>query len=377
MSIYYPNGILGDDILIIKDGAYPNILKLKGETFMKKWLFFIVASVMLVALTACGSDDASTDDPSESGDTSTEAPAETITWRLGHLSNEEHVWHKTAEKFAELVNDKTNGQLEIEIFPNEQLGPEMEMLDGIRAGTVDMTISGESMQNWAPKAALLGIPYAIQSEEHMVRVVEGEIGADIEAEIIEKVGVTPLYYHMRAPRNLTSNRPINHPDDLDGFRMRVPNVPLFMSVWEAAGARPQVMAFSEVFTGLQQGVLEGQENPVDLIHSAGFYEVQEYVNVTEHSYSWIYVVVGNEQLNSLSEELKNAVLEAAAEAQAYGQELFEEETSNYEQRLKDEGMIFNTDVDQQAFATIMQPAIEEFLDDEQLEIYRKMLDSAD
>lgn len=80
--------------------------------------------------------------------------------------------------------------------------------------------------------------------------------------------MTPLYYHLRAPRNLTSNEPSKSPSDLEGFKMRVPNVPLFMDSWKEAGARPQVMDFSEVFTGLQQGVIDGQENPVDLIHSA-------------------------------------------------------------------------------------------------------------
>ncbi|GGC84579.1 sialic acid-binding periplasmic protein SiaP [Thalassobacillus devorans] len=330
---------------------------------MKKLLSFLVVSALILVLAACGGDG---EEASGSG--------ETITWKMGHLSNEDHQWHKTAEKFAELANEKTDGKLEIDIYPNEQLGSETEVLNGIEAGTVDMTISGETMQNWAPEAALMAVPYAFNGQEHLQKVVEGEIGKEIETSVEENVGVTPLYYHMRAPRNLTSNKPIESPEDLGGFKMRVPNVPLFMDAWEAAGARPQVMDFSEVFTGLQQGVIDGQENPVDLIQSASFPEVQDYVNVTEHVYSWIYVVVGNEQFNSLDEDMQEAVKEAAAEAQEYGLELYETETAEIEQDLKDQGMEF-VEVDQEAFGEAMKPAVEESLSEEQLELYQRIVEA--
>lgn len=334
---------------------------------MKKMLSMFAVGTLAMALTACGGDESA----SGSGD---EGSGDTTTWKMGHLSNEDHQWHQTAEKFAELVDEKTDGQLQIEIYPNEQLGSETEVLNGIEAGTVDMTISGETMQNWASEAALMAVPYAFQGEDHLKTVVEGEIGEDIESSIKENVGVTPLYYHMRAPRNLTSNKPIETPADLEGFKMRVPNVPLFMDTWEAAGARPQVMDFSEVFTGLQQGVIDGQENPVDLIQSAGFSEVQDYVNVTEHVYSWIYVVVGNDQFEALDEETQKAVQEAAAEAQTFGMDLYESETAEITESLKDEGMEF-VEVDQDAFSDAMKPAVEKSLSEEQLELYERIVEA--
>ncbi|WP_281974326.1 TRAP transporter substrate-binding protein [Halobacillus litoralis] len=329
---------------------------------MKKMLSIMAVSMLAMVLAACG------------GDESASGSGETVTWKLGHLSNEDHQWNKTAEKFAELVDEKTDGKLQIEIYPNEQLGSETEVLNGIEAGTVDMTISGETMQNWAPEAALMAAPYAFKGEDHLKSVVEGDIGADIESSIKENVGVTPLYYHMRAPRNLTSNQPIETPADLEGFKMRVPNVPLFMDTWEAAGARPQVMDFSEVFTGLQQGVIDGQENPVDLIQSAGFSEVQDYVNKTEHVYSWIYVVVGNEQFESLDEETQKAVQEAAAEAQSFGMDLYKSETEKITQELKDAGMEF-VEVDQDAFSEAMKPAVEKSLSEEQLKLYERIVEA--
>lgn len=339
----------------------------------KKAITLGLVSVGALSLTACGNGGEDSSGGSNSGGEGNSG--ESVTWKLGHLSDEDHVWHRSAEKFAEEVESNTDGQVNIEIYPNEELGGETELLNSIQDGTADMTISGETMENWAPEAALMAAPYAIRDEEHMRTVVEGEIGQEIESAISEEVGVTPLYYHMRAPRNLTSNEPINTPEDLSGFSMRIPNVPLFQSAWQEAGAEPQVMDFSEVFTGLQQGVIDGQENPVDLIHSAGFYEVQDYVNRTEHVNSWIYVVVGNEQLNELDEETQNQVMEAAETAQQYGQELYEEETAEYESMLKEEGMTFNNDVDTEAFKEAMQPAIEESLSEEQLDLYNRIVET--
>lgn len=181
----------------------------------------------------------------------------------------------------------------------------------------------------------------------------------------------------RAPRNLTSNYPISTPEDLRGFSMRVPNVPLFLDSWSSAGAQPQVISLNEVFTGLQQGVIDGQENPNDLIESNGFYEVQNYLNLTEHVRSWIYVVVGTEQLEALPEEQQEAVKEAATEAEQYAQGLLEEETEAVLQRLLDNGMEINEDVDQDAFREAMLPALEEYFDEEQLELYLEILDAAE
>jgi TRAP-type transport system periplasmic protein len=327
---------------------------------MKKFKWVAMITAIMLLLSACGSE-------SSSG-----SGGEKIKWKFGHLADENHIWHKTALEFADLVKEKTDGQIEITIYPSNQLGGETDTINSIKAGTADLVISGETMANWSPKAALMAIPYAFRDADHLQKVVEGDIGKEIEEEIKDKVGLTPLYYHTRAPRNLTSKEPISSPDNLNGFSMRVPNVPLFLDAWKAAGAKPQVMDFNEVFTGLQQNVIDGQENPVDLIHSGGLYEVQDYVNETEHVYSWIYILVGNKQFEKLSDENKKAVQEAAKEAQAFGKDLFDKEITEYEKKLKDEGMKFN-EVDQDAFREAMKPAIKESLTDEQYKLYEDIL----
>ncbi|MBI9107537.1 MAG: TRAP transporter substrate-binding protein [Spirochaetales bacterium] len=297
---------------------------------------------------------------------------EKIVWKFGHLANEDHMWNKTAIKFAELVNEKTNGVIEVKIYPNEQLGKEVELINMIQGGTADITISGESMANWAPKAALMAVPFAFNSTEHMQSAIESKIGDEIAAQITEKIGLIPLYYHARLPRNLTSNTPMSSPEDVTGLKMRVPNVPLFLDAWKALGAYPQAMAFSEVFTALQQGTIGAQENPYDLIYSASFYEVQEYVNETEHVHSWIYVLIGEAQFNSLSPELKAQVKEATVETQVYANELFASDAPTYKQKLIDAGMNINSNVDKAAFRAAMEPAIKEKLTAEQFDLYKRI-----
>lgn len=284
------------------------------------------------------------------------ALAQERTLQLGHLANEQNTWHKASLKFAEELEALTEGRIAVEVYPNESLGKEMDLINGMQLGTVDMTITGESLQNWAPKAALLAIPYAYGSLEEMDEVAGGEIGDEIEAQIVERAQVRPIAYFARGPRNLTSNRPIESPDALDGLRLRVPNVPLFVDTWEALGASPTPMAFSEVFTSLQNNTIDAQENPLALIKSANFAEVQDYVNLTEHVRSWIYLTIAENVWSDLSEEDRQAVLEAAKRAQDYERELFLADEQQLVEDLEAAGMTF-VEVDKQAFADQARDAV--------------------
>jgi tripartite ATP-independent transporter DctP family solute receptor len=282
--------------------------------------------------------------------------AQDVTLKLGQLANVQKIWHPAAMKFGEELSTLTVGRIAVEVFPNESLGKEMDRINGMQLGTADMTLTGESLQIWAPMAALLAVPYAYNSLEDMDGVAGGEIGDQIEAEVIEKAQVRPIAYFARGPRNLTSNRPIASPDELDGLKMRVPNVPLFLSVWEALGAAPTPMAFSEVFTSLQNGTIEAQENPLALIKSASFPEVQDYVNLTEHVRSWIYLTISELTWNKLSPEDQEAVLEAARRTQEYERELFLADEQQLVEDLQAAGMEF-VEVDQEAFAAQAKDAV--------------------
>ena len=284
------------------------------------------------------------------------ALAQERTLKLGHLANEENSWHQASLKFAEEVESRTDGRITVDVFPNESLGKEIDLINGMQLGSVDMTITGESLQNWAPMAALLAVPYAYSSLEKMDEIASGDIGEQVEQQIIDKAQIRPIAYFARGARELTSNRPIESPDDLKGLKMRVPNVPLFVDVWSSLGAQPTPMAFSEVFTSLQNGTIDAQENPLALIRSASFDEVQSHVNLTDHVRSWIYLTIAEQTWQQLSEEDRAALEEAARVAQEHERELFLESLEADRAYLEENGMTF-VEVDAAAFAEQAREAV--------------------
>lgn len=291
------------------------------------------------------------------------AMAQDMTLKLGHLANESNPWHKASVKFGAELSRLTDGRIAVEVFPNESLGKEVDLINGMQLGTVDMTITGESLQNWAPMAALLAVPYAYKSIKHMDEVAGGDIGDQIKAQIIEKAQIRPIAHFARGPRNLTSNRAIASPDELNGLKMRVPNVPLFVDVWKSLGANPGPMAFSEVFTSLQNGTIDSQENPLALIRSANFNEVQTHVNMTEHVRSWIYLTIAESTWAKLSADDQAAVMQAAAIAQSYERGLFEASIDADRAYLEGKGMTF-VEVDGAAYAAKAKDAVLANVNDE-------------
>ena len=279
-----------------------------------------------------------------------------VTLKLGHLANEQNVWHRACLHLAEQARTLSNGRIEVQVFPNETLGREMDVINGMQLGTADMTITGESLQNWSPLASLLAVPYAVTGIAQMDRVAGGAIGEEIARDIVARARVRPLGYFARGPRNLTANRPVRTPEELNGLRLRVPNVPLFVAVWSALGARPTPMAFGEVFTSLQTGVIDAQENPLALIKSASFFEVQKYVNRTEHVRSWIYLAIGQKSYNKLNADQKAALQEAAKRAQTYERQLYLADEQKLEAELKAKGMTF-VETDQSGFAKKAKEAV--------------------
>lgn len=290
------------------------------------------------------------------------AHAQEVTLKLGHLANEANSWHKASVLFGEEVAKRTEGRVAVQVYPNDSLGREVDLINGMQLGTVEMTITGETLQNWAPMASLLALPYAYKSLEHMDEVASGDIGKQIETQILERAQVRPLAYFARGPRNLTANREIKTPGELNRLRLRVPNVPLFVDVWMAMGAQPLPMAFSEVFTSLQNGTLAGQENPLALIQSASLNEVQSHVNETEHVRSWIYLAISEQVWSQLTEEDQGHLQEAAKVAQEFERKQFLADEEAIRADLEKKGMTF-VKVDQQAFADASRDAVIQNVDE--------------
>ena len=291
--------------------------------------------------------------------------------RTALLVNEEHTWYKAFVYFGEILEERSKGRIKVEVYPSEQLAKEIEAIRLIQADVIDMTTTGSTLTNWFEVATFCELPFLMQDSIDMNRYINGPIGTLMEKEMISKSGLRSLGHFERGPRHLTSNRPIRHPDDLDGLIVRVPNVPSFVTLWKALGAKPTPMAFSEVFTSLQQGTIEAQENPFALINNAGFAEVQKYLNLTGHVISWVYPVIGEKQFQRLPPDLQKIFLLAADDMQAYEHRLFLENEKMVQDELKAKGMEF-IEVDKDAFQEKCEAAIYNSLSPEMKKIYDQL-----
>ncbi|GAB1858165.1 sialic acid TRAP transporter substrate-binding protein SiaP [Flavobacteriaceae bacterium MHTCC 0001] len=292
--------------------------------------------------------------------------------RASLIVNENHTWFQAFEYLAKVLKERTNGRMILENYHSEQLAKESEAIRLIRAGVIDMTNTGSPLSNWVEILTFCELPFLLRDSTDMRQLINSTIGKRMEQEMIDKVGLRPLGIFPRSPRHLTSNRPIKHPDDLKGLIVRVPNVPSFVTAWEALGAKPTPMAFSEVFTSLQQGTVEAQENPYAMIKAGGFYEVQKYVNLTTHVVSWTYPVIGEQQFQSLPDDLKVIFLEAVKDMVKYEHRLFLESQQRIEQELEEAGMTF-IEVDKDAFGNAARATIYKSLSPEMQNVYNAIL----
>lgn len=291
--------------------------------------------------------------------------------RAALLVNEEHTWYKAFAHFAKIMEERSDGRVKVELYPSEQLAKEIEAIRLIQSGVADMTITASTLTNWFPEAVFCELPFLMRDTTELKQIVEGKIGGRIARKMIDKTALRPIGYFVRGERQLTSNRPIRHPDDLQGLIIRVPNVPVYVTTWSALGAKPVPMAFSEVFTSLQQGTIEAQENPFAMIDTGGFAEVQQYVNLTDHVISWAYVVVGEKKFQQLPADLQAILLQAGKDMQRYEHVLFLENQKKVQERLKAKGMQF-VEVDKEAFQKKCEKAIYESLSPEMQEIYDEL-----
>jgi len=292
--------------------------------------------------------------------------------KAGHVANTDHTWHKALEYFSDILFERSNGKIIVKVFPNEQLGKEIELIRSIKTGIADMTITGGSLQNWTDIVGFSDMPFIFRDSVHMKKLVDGPMGKEMEKRILEETGIRIVTYFIRGPRYLTSNRPIAGPDDLNGLIVRVPNVPSYTVAWSALGANPTPMALSEVFTSLQQGTIEAQENPLAMISSTNLYEVQDYVNLTAHVLSWAYVVIGEKQFQDMPPDLQEIFMEAVKNMQDYEHQLFQENQSKLRDQLESKGMEF-IEVDVPSFRQMGSGAVYQSLSEEMKDIYNRIV----
>ena len=294
------------------------------------------------------------------------ANAAQYTITVTHIVDEEHSWHKACEFFKREVEKRSEGKIEVKIYPNSQLGNEIDTIQSaLTGGGVDVVITGESMMTYVPELGILGVPYLMTSDAHVEAVAGGPVGKEIEKlMLMDGAGFRCLAYFVRGPRNVTANKPIRTPDDIKGLIIRTPASTITVSTFEAFGAKPTPMAFSEVFTSLQSGTIQGQENPLAMINSGNFYEVQKYLNKTEHLRTWLYFALSEQTFQSLPADLQKIVEEVGKEMQVYEHEQFLKDEAELEGFLTSKGMTFINDVDQAAFAKLADGAMKRLMEGE-------------
>lgn len=326
-------------------------------------------SALAMGLAACGGSSSSTAAGSTASPAAS-AAAGNASYKItiAHQQDETDSMHLGAVEFQKYVQEKSNGQIEVEIFPNGQLGPEVDIIQSILSqGGCDITFTGETMQTYEPDLGMIGMPYLIQSDEHMDKVLNGEVGQELE-DLMEAAGMKCLAYYTRGPRYITSNRKITCVADCNNLVIRTPQSAMTVAAFQALGAKPTPMALSEVFTSLQQGTIEAQENPLAMIETQSFYEVCPYLILTAHLRAWVYIAMGLAQYNRLSDSQKAVVDQAGAECQAYEHELFLDNEEKYYNQLQEQGMEF-IEVDTQEFADAMVNGVLPILTDSQKKIY--------
>lgn len=338
---------------------------------MKKILAAILSGMLVVSMAACGNSTSSSSATAASGASAGSTPAaseakpgQVYEINISHIVNEDNSWHKASVHFKEYLEEKSNGAIKVNIYPNSQLGNEIDAINSIMTnGGVDITFTGESLQSVVPEMGILGVPYLMRTSEQLKAVADGPVGDKLEALMAEKANMVVLGYFERGPRNITANKEIRTPDDMKGLIIRTPSSPITVAAMEALGAKPTPMALAEVFTSLQQGTIDAQENPLAMISTSNFYEVQKYLCRTEHLLSYVYIAMGKEKFDSMPADLQKLVLEAGQEMQKFENQLFLEDEKTLEGFLKEKGMTFIEDVDKEAFAAAATAGVEKVLPD--------------
>jgi tripartite ATP-independent transporter DctP family solute receptor len=279
--------------------------------------------------------------------------------KLGHVGEPGSLFQKSADEFAKRANAKLGGKVTVTTFGSSQLGGDKELLQKLKLGTVDFAIPSTVMSSEVDLFGIFEMPYLVKDREHMKRI-EKDVVWPALAPAAEKKGLTIVAVWENGYRHITNNkRPINVPADLAGIKLRTPEGKWRVKMFQAYGANPSPMKFSEVFTALQTGVMDGQENPFTQIYSAKFQEVQKYLSLTGHVYTPAYLVAGTKKWMSLPADVRKILEDTAKETQAYVYQTAAADEDILLGKLKAGGIQVN-EPNKDAFIAASKPVYEEF-----------------
>ncbi len=278
--------------------------------------------------------------------------------KIGHGHSDKHSFHLAMQKFQEALETKLPGAFEVTIYPQAQLGSEREMQEQLTTGSLEMTVTGV-LAIFEPKITLLELPYLFRDREHIKKGQDSEAVAELTATLPVK-GVRLVGFLENGFRNITNSvRPIITPEDVKGLKIRTPENPAQIETFTAFGASPTPMPFSELYAALRQGVVDGQENPLQNIHDGKLFEVQKHLALTGHIYNSAYVIVSESFFQGLPTDQQTAIREATTEAGDWQFDYIAQRDQELLGLLKEGGMSV-TEPDQAAFRAAAAPAYEAF-----------------
>jgi len=258
--------------------------------------------------------------------------------KVGHGANDKYHMHRALLHFARLVEEGSNGEFEVKIFPSSQMGPDREMIEGVQTGVLEMAVSPSSFfAGWDPAFAVIELPYMYPGKDVALKVLNGPAGQKM-LDKLGNQGLVGLGWLENGVRHVSNNvRAIHTPEDLNGVKLRTMKVPAHVDTFSALGANPTPMNFGEVYSALQQGVIDGQENPVALIDSQRFYEVQKHVSLTSHVFTTYIPVISQSFFGGLSSKHQALLSDSMKKAAMFQQELVNGEESAQLEKIKKAG----------------------------------------
>jgi tripartite ATP-independent transporter DctP family solute receptor len=279
--------------------------------------------------------------------------------KLGHVGEPGSLFQKSADEFAKRANAKLGTKGKVVVFGSSQLGGDSEMIQKLKLGTLDMALPSTVMSSQVDLFGVFEMPYIVKNRAHMAKIEKEVFWAKLAPEA-EKKGLKVLAVWENGERHITnSKRPIKAPADLAGIKLRVPEGKWRVKMFQAYGANPSPMKFSELFTALQTGVMDGQENPFTQIYSAKLHEVQKYLSLSGHVYTPAYLTVGKSKWDSLPADVRKILEDTAKETQAYVYEQAAKDDADLLGKIKQAGVQVN-DVDKDAFIAASKPIYDEF-----------------
>lgn len=324
----------------------------------KRSLFTVMGLSAVLLLGACGSEGASNE---------ANADDKEYDLKMSVTVSDSSTWYEAAQKLKEDLAEESDGRINLEIFANEQLsgGDSGKAVEGLSKGTIDLTFNSTIIYSILDERfGVASAPFLFSNLEEIDGVFNGEGGEKLK-EVLSEKGVHALGYGQNGFRQLTNSvREVKSPDDIAGLKLRIPGIQMYTDLYRELGTDPVTMTFSEVFTALQQGTIDGQENPIDVIYSSKLNEVQDYITMWNYSYDPLVLGMNKELYESMSDEDKELFDRLGKEAAEYQVELAREKEAGQIEELKAAGMQFYEPTEEElaAFKEQVQPLYDKYTD---------------